>query len=353
MKMKTLAAAALAVSALPAVAAEKLSLADVLSASDVSISGRVDVSYDYTNTQGGAAPALVGFNADSNSFVLHQAALNIVKAPAAGVGGAVTVLLGEDAKLLGGDSGNSQIALLQGYVSYTGDKYSLQAGRMLTLAGAEVIDSSANFNATRGLLFFFQPVYHTGVRGTYKLADGLSVTGGLMNSSFIGNQDSNTSNGEAKTLELNAVYTKGAFTSALTAYLGDEAGDKESGFTSVIDYVGTYALSDATTLVLNADYFATELSSNNTADGYGFALYGNHKLGKACRVAARAEYVHSNEATVGRNLSAYTLTYGHTVADGLEMMVEARADWAAGDNVYPTADPDSQYTGVIKAVYKF
>ena len=354
MKMKTVVvAAAVFAGAMPAFAADKLKLSDVLAASDVTVSGRVDASYDYANTQDGVGPIGAGFNTDSNSFVLHQAALNIVRAPAEGVGGAVTVLLGEDAKLLGGDSGNSQVALLQGYVSYAHGPVTVIGGRFLTLAGAEVIDSSANFNATRGLLFNFQPTYHTGVRGSYKVSDSLSLTGGLMNSIGIGNQDQNTGNGETKTVELNGVLSTGPLTNALTVYIGDEGSPKDSGRATLIDLVSTYALSPATTLVLNADYGSFEVAKDDNADFYGLALYGNQKLGKACRVAARAEYVHNNDTPFGRNLSAYTLTYGHTVAEGLEVMAEARIDDSGADKFYATADGNTQIIGTIKAVYKF
>lgn len=359
MKMKTVViAAALAASTLPAFAADKLKLSEVLAASDVTISGRVDAGYDYANTQDGSGPLGAAFNTDSNSFVLHQAALNIVRAPAEGVGGAVTVLLGEDAKVLNAAAADSfdignQFNLLQGYVSYAHGPITVIGGRFLTLAGAEVIDSSANFNATRGILFNVQPLSHTGVRGSYKVNDTLSFTGGLVNSIGIGNQDRFTGNGKTKTVELNGVLTTGPLTNALTVYVGDEGANKDSGRTILVDTVSTYALSPATTFVLNADYLAVEQTKNDTADLFGFALYGNQKLGKACRVAARAEYVHNNQGNFGRNLSAYTLTYGHTVAEGLEVMAEARLDDSAGDKFYASADRNTQIIGTVKAVYKF
>ena len=353
MKMKTLAAAAalFAISA-PVLAEGKLSLTDVLATSDVTVSGRVDASYDYANTKGTAAPLFGGFQTENNSFVLHQAAINNVKAPASGVGGAVTILGGEDSKTLTG-TGND-LTVLQGYVSYTQGAVSVIGGRFLTLAGAEVIDSSANFNATRGLLFFFQPTYHNGVRGTYKVSDALSFTGGVVNSIFPANRDSSTAAPKQKTVELNAVYTVAGITNALTAYVGKESAVKDAGNTTLIDYVGSYPVTKELTLVLNADYFALQNSKNDTSDGYGVATYANYKLDAANRVAGRAEYVHQSEPTAfGRNVSAVTLTYGRTVASNLEVLVEGRADLSGSEKLFATADPSNQYIGTVKAIYKF
>lgn len=350
MKIKTLAVAAalFAVSAPSLAEGSKLTLSDVLSASDVTLSGRVEAGYDYANTTNEAAPTGAAFNTSASAFQLHQAALNIVKAPATGVGAAVTILAGEDARVL---TGGDEVQLLQGYVSYTNGSLTVIGGRFLTLAGAEVIDSSANVNATRGILFNIQPTYHNGVRATYKIADSLSVTGGLMNSA--GPADSGDD--DRKTIELNATYTGiPNLTNSLTVYAGDEdSSTQDSGRYTLIDYVGSYALTPSTSLALNADYLSYENAKTDTSDGYGFAAYVNQKLGDKCRVAGRAEYLHISETVPGRNRKAFTLTYGHTVATGLELVAEARADLTGEKGSFTTNDTDSQYIGTVRAVYKF
>jgi len=355
MKMKTLTVAAALFAASGASLAAAPTLSDVLGASGISMSGRIEAGYDYANTQGGGAVLGAPFTSESNAFSLHQAALNLAVAPTKGVGGAVTILAGQDAQFLNGAGSTNEFIPLQAYVSWTDGTNTVIGGRFLTLAGAEVIDSSANFNATRGIVFNLQPLYHNGVRASRKLSDNLSVTAGVMNS--ISPANAGDSANEHKTVELNTVYTMGSLTNALTVYAGDEASVNDAGRTLLVDYVGTLALNKATTLVLNADYFAEEVAKDDTADGYAVAGYVNQKLSDSCRVALRGEYVHATQPGVtflpfAANAKSLTLTMGHTVAPGLEIMAEARAD-KADKGTFNTADSDSQYIGTIRAVYKF
>lgn len=347
MKMKTLAvvAAALAVAA-PAFAESKATLSDVLANSGVTVSGRAEAGYDVANTVGNAAPLFGNFN-KGDSFVLHQVGLNLAKTSASGFGGAVTLLGGEDARVL---TGGDELMILQGYLSYTAGKLTVIGGRFLTLAGAEVIDAGANFNSSRGVLFATQPTSHNGVRATYKVSDTLSLTGGLLNSINPTNVDGNHN----KAVELNAVLVTGALTNSLTAYASDENPAKKIGRSTVIDYVGTLPITPATTLALNADYYNVDKGSNND-DGYGFAAYVNHKLDAANRIALRGEYLHGGDLGFGANhIKAYTATFGHAINSDFELVAEARIDNAnKGNNIYPTKNADTQYLGSIRGVYKF
>jgi len=352
MKMKTLVvAAALSASALPVVAAEKTTLSSVLAASDITVSGRVDASYDYADTEGGAAPAFGNFNTESNSFALHQVGLRLAKAPAAGVGGAVTLLVGEDAKIINGANGDgsSSFSTPEAYLSYTTGATTVMAGRLLTLAGAEVIDSSANLNATRGLVFFIQPFLHTGVRATHKLSDSLTVTGGVMNSIGSAGVDSISGNRETKALELNAAFPMGTVSNSVTLYVGDEAEAKDAGFSTFLDTVSSVAVNDKLNLVLNLSYGNTEDSSDATSEVFGAAAYANYKLGPKCRIAGRLEQLH---VASGGDASAFTFTYGHTVTDGLELMTEVRYDDYSSEFASAIGE-DNQVIGTLKAVYKF
>jgi hypothetical protein len=75
----------------------------------------------------------------------------------------------------------------QYYLTYTapfGSGVSFEAGRFVTLLGAEIIPvyNNQNFNESRGLLFTLgEPLTHTGVRASYTFNDYVSATGGLNN----------------------------------------------------------------------------------------------------------------------------------------------------------------------------
>lgn len=355
MKMKSLAiaAAAFAVSA-PVLADGKPTIADMLDASGITASGRIEAGYDYANTDGDPRPnaALTGGLTKGDQFNLHQAAINIAKTPASGVGGAVTLLAGEDAKAL--NSSGDAIFPLQAYLSYATGNLTVIGGRFLTLAGAEVIDSSANFNATRGILFSFQPTYHNGLRATYKVSDALSLTAGVVNSYNPADIEDNNQ----KTFEGNVTYTPiTGFTNSLTVYAGKEGTTAQSGGTTLVDYVGTYTLTPSTTLALNADYYNIQVAQNDHADAWGVAGYVNQKLDGSNRVAVRAEYFKSDKDGIplpARNVKGVTATFGHALTDSFEVVAEARADFAGkGNALFATHDPDTQYIGTVRAVYKF
>lgn len=347
MKMKTLAAmaAAFAVSA-PVYADSKVKLGDVLSASDITVSGRAEAGFDYANTNNAGAPSGAAFN-KGDSFVLHQVGLNIAKAPSSGIGAAVTLLGGEDARSLVGD----ELMVLQGYVSYASGPLTVIAGRFLTLAGAEVIDASANFNSSRGALFGVQPTFHDGVRATLKMSDALTLNGGLMNS--VGQV--NTDNDHNKTVELNAIFVAGTLTNSLTAYISDD-GNPKSGRNIFVDYVGTLAVSPMTTLAVNADYSTWNLPGTD-GKNYGIAAYINQKLDASNRVALRGEYLHTNGFGPGQfsdNVKSITATFGHAVSSNFELAAEARYDHTnEGNDIFNTYDPDSQYILSLRGVYKF
>jgi len=83
--------------------------------------------------------------------------------------------------------GNQFVDPTQYYLTYTapfGSGVSFEAGRFVTLLGAEIIPvyNNQNFNESRGLLFNLgEPLTHTGIRASYTFNDYVSATGGLNN----------------------------------------------------------------------------------------------------------------------------------------------------------------------------
>lgn len=402
MKMKTVAAAA-ALMVAPAVTfAATPTLSEVLAASGITVSGAVDASWDYSDVEFG--PTLHAFDNRENSFVFHQLNLSVSKLPSEGFGASVNGIYGEDAQLLNsGLAGvlvpgtaipsvaSNDFALAQAFIQYAGGGVTVQLGRLLTLAGAEVINPAGNVNASRGLLFtLLQPVWHEGVRATVGLGSIGSFTLGInngtvnnggavafaagVNPGLTTRSDNNT----GKTLEAQLALTPvKAVSTYLTVYSGDE--DNYPGGTgtggkinsTLVDLVTNVNVMDMVSVGLNADYQTIECDialgncgagTGGQIENKGVAVYVGGKAGPV-RVNVRSEYVELDPLGSGANwIRGNTLTVGYSPADSIELLVEARndiRDEALGSFNLRSSDPNAaptnndQTTATIKAIYKF
>jgi hypothetical protein len=160
----------------------------------VSIHGLVDAGYEHNFNQ--PINNTNNFHAwDQDGFQLTQGNLHIERDGT--VGFVTDINVGQVAESINGSTNYSNspadrgtgrfIDPTQYYLTYTapiGSGISLQAGRMVTLLGEEIIPTyqSQNFNETRGLLFTLgEPLTHTGIRGSYTFNDYVAATGGLNN----------------------------------------------------------------------------------------------------------------------------------------------------------------------------
>lgn len=354
-----------AFSAAPAMAAGP-TLSEVLGNSGITTSGTVDVSYDWARNDsldGSSGEDVVRqFDLENDGFSLHQVNLTVGKTFADGIGATVNVLMGDDAEIVGNNG--DEFDLTQAYLSKTHGNLTVIAGKFVTLAGMEVINSAGNLNASRSLLFFNQPLVHEGVRASYKLNDLLSVSLGLSNmqNASSTSDDNNTDQTIEAQIALTPMKNLSVF---LTGYTGNEdpgtPGADADLRKDTIDLVVNFGLSDTIYLGLNADYFNTEdmLPLGGSTEVHGVAGYAQIKLTPKLRVAVRSEYL-----DIGREdyLRENTLTLAHACSDNLEILLEGRHDKVTGDVAPEIFAPisggalafeDDQYTGTIKAIYKF
>ena len=94
------------------------------------------------------------------------------------------MIAGTDAQILNENEGGSgsSIDVRQAYLQYATGPLTIIAGKYVTMAGAEVINPSANSNFSRSLLFWeLEPLDHTGFRATYAVTDTVSVSVGVNN----------------------------------------------------------------------------------------------------------------------------------------------------------------------------
>ena len=157
---------------------------------NLSLYGYVETSYtqNFNNPTTGVNNNR-SFDGDANSFRPNMAQLVLEKA--ASPGGALTdragfrlkLNFGEDAKFTGG-TGSDDFDFQEAYVQYMpADNLTLQAGRMNTLIGYEVIESPLNPNFSRSFLFGIgEPFTVTGFRASFDFSDSASFAVSAINS---------------------------------------------------------------------------------------------------------------------------------------------------------------------------
>ncbi len=336
------------------------SLADVLAASGLTAAGYVAASYYRSNGYGTDHQ----FDDKHDSFQLDQAALTIAYQPKEGFGALVNVAAGEDMKVLNAAEGGNPgtLDVVQGFVQYVAGPVTVIAGKYVTLAGAEVIAPTGNTNFSRSLLFFAEPLTHTGIRATYAVTETLSVVAGVNNG---WNYSSLTASG-SKTGEAGLAWTPSkVFALTAQAYVGkDPILDAQRTF---LDAVATYNATDALTLVLSFDWGKQQQHTSGypDLDWNGAAFYTNYALSDQWRVSLRLEYLDDKGGFVtgtgdAQTLKEGTLTIGYDPVKSFELRMEARYDRSTQPTFLRSmgageADvfADSQTGFALQGVFKF
>lgn len=336
-------------------------VAAILDASGITESGYVAASYYHSN----------GYNTDHqfdikhDTFQLDQAALTVAYQPKEGFGALVNIAAGEDMRVLNGAEQNTgptanTFDVVQGFVQYVGGPLTIIGGKYVTLAGAEVIAPTGNTNFSRSLLFFAEPLTHTGIRATYALNDTLSLIAGVNNG-----WNYTSFSYASKTGELGVAWTPiKAFALTAQAYVG-----KDPNFDAkktLIDMVATYNATDALTLILSYDWGKQEQHAVGAPsyNWHGAAFYTNYALNDQWRVSVRVEYLDDKDGDpaltgVAQTLKEGTVTFGYDPVKSFELRLEARYDksnQATFQRTAGTATPtfaNSQTGFALQGVYKF
>ena len=300
-------------------------LETLLANSGITASGYLAASY-YTSSGGNTYHQ---FDTAHDAFQLDQAGLTLAYQPKQGFGGLIDVIGGNDAKIVNAAesasaSSNNPIDLLQGYVQYVQGALTLEAGKFTTLAGAEVIAPTGNTNFSRSLLFYAEPMTHTGVRASYALNSVVSVTLGVNNG---WNYTSVTSG--SKTVELGVALTPdAAFSLAAQSYIGNDPIDLARR--TLIDTVATYNATAALQFVASYDW-GEQRASHVTLGGQwsGVALYVNYRFSPRWRVSLRGESFDDRNGFITgtrQHLKEGTVTFGYDPAADFELRLEGRYD---------------------------
>lgn len=335
-------------------------------------SGYVDASYNrlsQSNAFTSGTPSRV-FDLKENGAALQQLAVTLVKQPKQGFGFLLNATGGRDADVINayglGFGKNNKFDLTQAFVQYATGPLTVIGGKFVTMAGAEVINTTANTNFSRSILFGYAiPFTHTGVRTTYAVDDALSLMAGV-NNGWDNFKDTNN----AKTLELGMTYVPSkTYSLGAQVYSGKE---RVGGLTNIgpegtrnlIDLVGTFNATEQLTFIVNYDYGsqknATLAAGNNgSAKWSGVAGYANYQINSQWRVSGRAEYFDDKDGYrtgVAQKWKEATLTVGYMPVKALELRAEVRAD---SSNVASFADSSgtgsskSQRSLGLQAIYRF
>ena len=298
---------------------------------------------------GGNDEVFLPFHQDNNSFTVDQVWFGMGKTATAQsrAGFRVDMLYGETAQALGGagpfNDAASRVYTYQAYVEYlapVGDGVNVKFGKFATLAGAEVAQTTQNFNITRGDLYnLFQPITHTGVLATTDVGP-LSVSFGLANSTDNGVQQPD--NNKEKTYIVNAGWSQDNLGLSATVIYGAEQFDNNHDKSGLFDLVATFDPSDNLSLWANFDYVWDD-GSGDEDSSWGVAAAGRLALNDSTGISARAEYVDMNdENSLFAETWSITGTVDHMLVDNLMIRGEVRFDQArarSGElNQFPQKD---------------
>ena len=359
-------------------------LTDILGNSGVELKGYIDVAASGTDLASLGNPYKINDN-DHSALSLHGIGLTVDKLPKEGFGGLVNVLLGKDATLYQSyDTSTSNFDVVQGFIQYAHGPLTVQLGKLTTLMGAEVIDTSANANFSHSIGFGQYPYTHTGLRATYAVSDTTNLIAGV-NTGWDQVKDANTqktielglTSNPVKPLNITATIYSGVepVLSPAGYHPGVAGNDGAQGNRSMFDTVISYAVTDALTFVLNPTYAVQEGviyddGSTHDVKWYSVSLYANYQIDEKDRLSLRLEDFQDKDGyktsliggVAGTALGTsykddvVTLTYGYTAAANFELRAEVRFDTVDKDGVLTKPDGTSTKTGSsfgLQGVYKF
>ena len=243
----------------------------------------------------------------------------------------------------------------------------LDFGKFVTTAGAEVIEANKNWLYSRSILFNVIPLVHTGVRANFKLSDQLTLQASLVNG-----WNNDPDNNAWKTVGLNATFTVNPMISIIpTVYIGKEATQPAGGSTPgdlriLVDLVVPVTISDKVGLNLNVDYINAPnflpigVAPPNPDDSgdyiVGVAAMGKFTLNDHAYLSARGEFVRTHlsfgGASANNNMEEVTVMLGVPVGKNFELRPEIRADFS-GDDVFAGGSKKNQVTGTVAALTFF
>jgi hypothetical protein len=261
--------------------------------------------------------------------------------------------------------GTTNVLVQQAYATYKLGPTTLDFGRFVTSAGAEVIEAKDNWLYSRSVLFYNAiPFAHNGVRLTAPVAEGLNLQLGLLNgwdddAGFAPTTD--VSGHKVGNASLAYASEKSPFTFNLNVYAGEE--QTSTAFRTLVDVVLGYTAGPMA-FNLNVDYASQGSGTDSTGAPTAKATWSGASLmarytAERYKVTARVEYFDDKDgartAGAGGAATTYyegTLGLAYPVGPNAELRGEVRYD-AAKDAVAAYGNEKSLTTFTVGALAWF
>jgi hypothetical protein len=344
------------------------------------VTGLVDGYYNYNaNQPANHSATFQFFDNQTNTFALNLIELGLVKAPDSNsrLGYNITFGFGNAMNVV--NSSNNDPSFLQylkevygSYLAPVGKGLQFDFGKFVTPAGAEVIEGNANWNYSRGLLFYNAiPYYHFGLRMKYTFSDKYSLTGFVVN----GWNNVTQTNTEGKTGGLSFGWNPNKKVSLTETWLGGPGAVaiENNQWRNLIDTVLTYTPNAKLSLMANGDYGQVQAFTgyNKSVEWYGVAGYLKYQLDPNWAVATRYEYYDDPDGyttvigtflssgayvPAGQHIQEVTGTLERKFAQHLTARVEFRHDiahdpvFARNSNATPVQGQTTVTAGLILAL---
>jgi hypothetical protein len=316
----------------------------------VTLEGLVDsyYMYNFSGANSLTSPAGRQFDTNSNTFTLNYAKIGVAMTSDK-VGLRMDLGYGATGAIVNSGSSTPMTAgtaflVQQAYATLTPvTNLTIDFGKFVTTAGAEVIESNKNWLYSRSILFFNIPLLHTGLRVGYKFNDMVSAQISVVNgwNGFGIETDVN----EAKTFGASATISTAGVTIIPTIYVGKEFMSTDTRFLG--DLVASYTL-DKLGLNLNFDFV------KDTAAGIdpfiGIAAMGHYAVSDAVNVTARVEYAQQKSGGTTTKAEEVTVGAAFPFSGHYEIRPEFRVD-LSGDPIFN--NKKNQATGTVAALAFF
>jgi Putative beta-barrel porin-2, OmpL-like. bbp2 len=217
----------------------------------------------------------------------------------------------------------------QAYVSFKPKSWhgvEIDAGEFVTSAGAEVIETNANWNYSRSLLFSWAiPYYHFGVRASIPIG---KFTGGVQ---VVQGWNNIYDNNSGKTIGLNGAYAWKKVTWSNNYYVGPEKTKTNTGLRNLYDTTVQVNPNDNFSYYVNFDYGRDKNVGQGSAVWYGLAGAARYALTKKFALAGRLEFFDDRDGFstgTAQTVKEVTFTGEYKVKDWLMSRLEFRDDWS-------------------------
>jgi hypothetical protein len=218
----------------------------------------------------------------------------------------------------------------QFYVSFKPKSWKglqVDVGKFVTSAGAEVIESNANWNYSRSILFAWAiPYYHFGIRTAFPV--GEHFTGGVQ---LVNGWNNVKDNNTGKTLGLTGAYAWKKVTWSNNYYAGPEKDHTNQGWRQVYDTTALINATDKLSTYINFDYGREALLGGELVKWAGIAGAARYAITSKAAIAGRTEFFNDIDGFstgVQQKLSEVTVTGEYKLANWLLSRLEFRSDFS-------------------------